>query len=182
MPMPMPAPSPMSPARNPSPPPAPGVCAIASSGLASTIAAAMTSHLPNRAIIYVSSLVCSRPSARSMALFSSPLSSSTPRTGPRMVANFTLTCDYELCGRVKGRAHLIVRMARHPDVRDRQDHEDQRLHDADDRAQRVESQRNDQLGKSREQPEHLMVGEHVGEKTDAQRERPEQVVGDLDYH
>src|SRR4029077_20528206 len=45
----MPAPSPIRPARKPSPPPAlPAVCAIASNGLASTIAAAIPSHLPNR--------------------------------------------------------------------------------------------------------------------------------------
>src|SRR6202167_1105072 len=48
--MPMPAPSPISPARKPSPL-LPGVCAIASSGLASTIAAAIANHLPNRRII-----------------------------------------------------------------------------------------------------------------------------------
>src|SRR5438552_4070183 len=62
-----------------------------------------------------------------------------------------------------------MRMARHPDVRDRQNHENQGLNDTDDRAERVEGERNDELRKSREQAEHLVVGEHVGEKTAAER-------------
>src|SRR5258708_32603492 len=65
-------------------------------------------------------------------------------------------------------------------VTHRKNHEDDRLNYADNRAERIKRERYDQPRQAGENAEHGMVGEHVGVKTNAQRKRPEQIVGQLD--
>jgi hypothetical protein len=67
----------------------------------------------------------------------------------------------------------------HPDVRDRQNREHQGLHDAYDGAERVKRERNHELGEAREERQHLVIGEHIGEETNTEREGPEKIVGQL---
>jgi len=62
----------------------------------------------------------------------------------------------------------MMSVAGHADVADRQNRENQSLHYAYDGAQSVESQRNYELGEAGEERQHLVIGEHIGEQTDAE--------------
>src|SRR5438874_2700204 len=70
----------------------------------------------------------------------------------------------------------------HPHVAYREDHENQRLDQADDAAQSIKRYWHQQVGQAGKQSQHMMVSEHVGEQTNPQRERPEQIVRYLNYH
>src|ERR1700730_888716 len=117
-----------------------------------------------------------------MALFS-PLYPLPPREPDRAWSrNYTFLANLPGEFADSPEPSLVMRVARHPDVRDRPNNEEQRLHDANDRAQCIKGQRDDQLGETREQPKDLVIGEHIGKKTYAERKRTEQVVGDLDHN
>src|SRR5262249_6439722 len=69
---------------------------------------------------------------------------------------------------------------REPDIAHRQGHEDDRLDDADDRTERIKRQWNNQPGQAGKDTQYRVVGKHVGVKTNPERKRAEQVVGDID--
>src|SRR5581483_1520449 len=98
-----------------------------------------------------------------------PLSSSTTAVSARA----SLVAEKPFYG-------LMLVAGRQPHVAHRKHNENDRLDDADDGAERVEGQRNHQLRQTREDAEHRVVGEHVGVKTDAEREGSKQVVRQLD--
>src|SRR5271166_2764998 len=76
---------------------------------------------------------------------------------------------------------MLMLVARgEPYVAERKYHEDERLDDAYDGAERIERQRENHVRQTGENAEHGMIGEHVRVKTNAERKRPKEIVRQLD--
>src|SRR5260370_16544019 len=71
-------------------------------------------------------------------------------------------------------------VTRHHDVDHCEEHKDECLHHAYQAPERVKDDRHDELGQAGKNPEHVVIGEHVGKKTDTERERTRQVIDDFD--
>jgi hypothetical protein len=57
----------------------------------------------------------------------------------------------------------LVCCSSHTNIAYRQDHENQRLHDAHDTSKCVKRHRHQHVGETGKQCQHVMVGEHIGE-------------------
>src|SRR5689334_17855375 len=76
--------------------------------------------------------------------------------------------------------NVLMLVTRHHDVDHCEEHEDKRLHHADQTSERIKDNGYHELGKTRENPKHIVVREHVGKETDTERERTRQVIDDFD--
>src|SRR5262245_17005737 len=76
---------------------------------------------------------------------------------------------------------LVLVTDRQRDVDRAQHREHERLYDGHERPENVEDDRDAELGERREDLHHLMVREHVGEETDAERHRPEEMAEHLHH-
>src|ERR1700720_2574284 len=159
----------IKPARSGAPEPAASAasCAIASSGDA---------RMAIPAIVTIVPILCRNISdppsiSRAPGAAAGHLSSSTTsNSGRNPLREKSLLSEISLVIVACGESH----------VAHRKNHEDDRLNYADDRAERIKRQRYDQPRQAGENTEHGMVGKHVGVKTNAERKRPEQIVGQLD--
>src|SRR5262249_7471108 len=75
---------------------------------------------------------------------------------------------------------LMAVTGRQSHVAHRQHHENDRLNNRDNRAESIKSQRHTQIGKSGEDAQYGMVGEHIRVKTNAERKRPEKSIRQVD--
>ena len=91
-----------------------------------------------------------------------------------------VTKGFSACLAVVSEGLLVIVARCHSDVTHQENYKNDRLDHADDRSQRVERQRHDKARQPSENAEHGVVGEHVGVKTNAERERTDQVVNELD--
>src|SRR5258708_7855312 len=75
----------------------------------------------------------------------------------------------------------MIVAGRQPYVAHREYHENNCLDDAYDRPERVKRERDNELRQASKNPEHGVVGEHVGVKTNTERKRTEQIVCQVDW-